>query len=664
MSAIKDFFSKAGAFLKKRGLSFLVIVVVIAAIVLLCALWIADTSTSAMYTVWLYTAQDTSYYKDYSDNPVLQYMLSKDEYDGISFSFTVPAAGTQSDAYNTLLIGRDFPTLMDSSVADPAGIMYENGYILDITDYVKEDMPNYYSMLNPEDPNYNETLYSKVVFNVDGEDRILALATVYESTPYTFTGYEYRRDWVAKYGKDPSTGEPFTIYSDDTSAWSDNVKFPSYYGMSYTMGDDSHTLSENAATKAFMESYAQAGYSCDGSEPLTISDWEWMFDIFTTAMDTLGIDYNGSTSATSDDGYCISMYYPGYTALAGGLRSSFDGSGMVWYQDEDGNVGFGGTENGTREYFKCLNTWYNNKWLDQTYNERTTDAYYTIDTAAVAAGRVGMWCGLESALDGNYDTGDYTTRPFTEGMMAEGCAYPVNDVYDYSGTGEDLYKIPAYLSNTSTIGTGFFVMEGADSVDLDPLFKFMDEFYSEEGALMHTLGLSGEQVSSGLSSTATQFYDDYNLSDGAYTVETDSSGNKTYKVNPVISNDSGGLSLAASLNKLPGYEYVSSLDYGYTDTHQQALDLWVKYKNTAMVWGSDAMNRMTASDKDFCETVNTNVDEYMIQNVKKFIKGDLNVDNSRNWSAWVSGVSNAAGSGNIDAVSEIFASYLAQYPLV
>lgn len=100
------------------------------------------------YTVWLYSAQKTEYYKEYEDNPVLEYLLDQDEWkdEGISFDFQVPA-GSAQDSYSTMITSGDFPTLMQNSVSDPAPVMYENGYILDLTDLVKEYMPNYYALI-------------------------------------------------------------------------------------------------------------------------------------------------------------------------------------------------------------------------------------------------------------------------------------------------------------------------------------------------------------------------------------------------------------------------------------------------------------------------------------------------------------------------------------
>ena len=63
----------------------------------------------------------------------------------------------------------------------------------------------------------------------------------------------YRRDWLVNYGTNPQTGEAFSGEWKD-GEWTDNVVFPS-----------------------------------GGTDPVYISDWEWMFDIFETALQMQGM---------------------------------------------------------------------------------------------------------------------------------------------------------------------------------------------------------------------------------------------------------------------------------------------------------------------------------------------------------------------------------------
>lgn len=569
------------------------------------------------YSVWLYTAQDTAYYSKYEENPVLNYLLQR-EYAGkkIELEFMVPAAGQAQNNYQTMISGGDFPTLMQSSVADPAPVMYDNGYILDITDYVKEYMPNYYNLIQT-----TPKLKEAVCFTIDGEERILSINTVSDQSQYIdFGGMCYRRDWIVKYGTDPSTGEKFSggYNSDDVDDWSDNVVFPSWYD----------------------EQKKSVGLSIDpdwdGTEPLFISDWEWMFEIFDKAMAAEGIS----------DGYSVSMYYPGYT-WAGGLCSSFGEGGIIWYADTDNNVQFGGSSESTHAYFTCLNNWYNKGWLDERFNERVGDVFYQIDPAAVRQGKVGMWCGVKGDLGGRIDMND---GGHTEGIFVAGCSYPINDVY---GTDECKYIAPRVMNiDTSVVGTGFYVMDGADKKDLAPLFTFLDTLYSKEGAELRTLGLSAEQLAE--EGTDTSFYKKYNLMDGAYSVNA----NGKYIVSDVINGDSGSLASAASLDKLPGLTLVKDVDRGYASTLEDSLKAWIRYENSGRIWGSTAMLNASTGDVDTCQKALTKVLNYMEANAYKYIKGEKSLNGS-DWDTWC----NAINKFNVDNVSKILQKYLDIYPI-
>lgn len=575
-----------------------------------------SSESTHTYTVWLYSAQKTEYYKEYEDNPVLKYLLSQDEWkdEGISFDFQVPA-GSAQDSYSTIITSQDFPTLMQNSVSDPAPVMYENGYILDLTDYVKEYMPNYYALIRE-----NEDLRQRVVFEIDGEEKILSLATLNDSTAYTYTGMVYRRDWIAKYGKNPSTGEAFTYKSGEgVDEWTDNVVFPSWY--------------DEEKKEFYLKNVDE---TWDGTEPVYISDWEWMFEIFETALDDLDIT----------DGYGTSMYYPGYT-WAGGLCSCFGEGSVVWYYASDSTVKFGGTENSTRAYLACMNNWYNEGWLDKSFNEHTGDLYYQVDNVKVRQGKVGMWQGLESDLGARLAGNDSATK----GMYVMGCAYPINDTY---GDSDCQYVIPRTMNlDSSCVSTGFFLMKGADEKDLEPLLKFIDYLYSEEGAVYRSLGLSAEEYEASPDKT---LYDEYGLQGGTYTKNEDG----TYTVSDIILNDSGGLSVAASLDKLPGLQLVKNVDKKYATDYENSLKSWIRYKDKGRIWGSVAYGNMSTADTDTVSRALNSVLDKMDQMVYDIIKSSSSIaTDNKTWAKWKSSLSKI----DLDGVSSILQSYLDKYPI-
>ncbi len=529
----------------------------------------ADTS----YTMWIYASADASYYAEYSDNPAVKYLFEKtwgQDNKKIDIEFWAPPTGTASDNYQTMIASRTYPDVLNGVLADSAPTLYEEEIILDLTDYVEQYMPNYKALLDN-----NPDVKSAAVYDVDGEERILSLTVGYEDYDYYFTGYEYRRDWIVKYGTNPQTGAAFSggyTEAENPDSWADDVVFPS-----------------------------------GGTDPIYISDWEWMFEIFEKAQADLGIT----------DSYCISMYYPGYT-YNGQLGSSFGGGNILWYKDDVGKIQFGGNTDSTRSYFQCLNTWYNNKWLDKEFNERTSDVFYSIDDVSVRQGKVGMWCGLAGQLGGRLDMGD----EWTSGICVYGCALPVNDVY-----GPDSCKNvePNSLTDASLAGVNFYITTAAKDKDLATLCSFFDYLYSEEGAIIRSVGLNEEQVAESNST----FYQDYGLDKGGYSIAEDS----RYRYDDIIVNDSASLGGAIRADQLPGIHLISSVDTGFKESYDASMKRWIQYESTAYI-GKQITGIMSKDDTTAINDIQTKILNYMEQKAPEFIKGIADPFNDQDWENW------------------------------
>lgn len=214
---------------------------------------------------WIPKAEDSRFYDEYEENPVLQYIEANYEFNGkkIDIDFYTAPPGGEQDDFNNLLGTGEYCDIMDLSMSSTtAAELYDQGILQDLTDLISEHMPNYTAFLE-EHPDIAEDIYSIV----DGEKKVLTLHSIAVERDDPFEGFCYRRDWVAKYGKNPQTGKAFTYgFKDenDPESWEDDVVFPS-----------------------------------GNTEPIYISDWEWMFDIFETAMKDQGIT----------DGYCFAPYY-------------------------------------------------------------------------------------------------------------------------------------------------------------------------------------------------------------------------------------------------------------------------------------------------------------------------------------------------------------------
>ena len=554
------------------------------------------------FTWWIYSGADSSYYMDYQENPAIQYTLQKGygpEEKQLAFEFWVPAAGTSADNYSTMIASGDMADIIDAVICEPPLTMYEQGYILDITEYVERNMPNYVALVHS-----NDTYYKNCVTIIDGEEHYLSLSNLKDTPETVFQGYMYRRDWLVKYGTNPTTGKAFTGgYTDpsDPDSWEDDVVFPS-----------------------------------GGADPIYISDWEWMFEIFAKAQKDLAIE----------DSYVMSLYYPGFT-WNGGLVSCFGGGTNVWYQDENGTVQFGGDKDHMRAYLECMNSWYEKGWLDQAFNERTSDAFYAIDSTSVRQGKVAVWNGQQSELGGRLDMND---GGLTEGIFVAGAPYPINDIY---GTDECKFVDPNCVMGGELVGGGIMISKNAEGKDLDTLCAYLDQFYAEEGAMIRYLGLNAEQVAEYEDATGDTFYSDYGLQDGAYTVE-----NGLYVKSDVLINDGGNLGTACAFQKVPGLQMESKIDNGFAETFQHSLDNWMKYPNTAFFQGSITTNSMTAEDVSAQGNIQTKVLEYMTNNAVDFIKGKKDIHSDEDWGVWCK----TLGKYNYQKVSKILQYYVDNFP--
>lgn len=556
------------------------------------------------FTWWIYSGADSSYYLDYIDNPAIQYTLQNTygpENKKLNFEFWTPPAGTSADNYSRMIASGDLADIIDAVISDPPKSMYEQGYILDITEYVERNMPNYVALVHS-----NDTYLKNCVDIIDGKEHYFALRTIQDAPETVFQGFMYRRDWLVKYGKNPKTGAAFTGgYTDpaDQDSWEDDVVFPS-----------------------------------GGSDPIYISDWEWMFEIFADAQKQLAID----------DAYVMSLYYPGFT-WSGGLISCFGGGTNTWYQDAEGKVQFGGDKDHMRAYLECMNSWYEKGWLDQAFNERTSDAFYAIDSTAIRQGKIAVWNGQQSELGGRIDAHD---GGLTEGIFVAGAPYPINDIY---GTDECKFVEPNCVMGGGLVNGGVMISKSAEGKDLDSLCAYLDQFYATEGALIRNLGLNAEQAAEYEQNTGDDFYSRYNLQDGAYTVD-----GETYVKSQTLVNDSGNLLGACAFAKAPGLTLIKNVDLGYAPSYQHSLDAWTKYPNTAFFQGSITTNAMSPEDTNACAGVHTKVLEYMTNNAVNFIKGTKDIHSDADWEAWCKTLKKY----NYQKANDIYQPYVDQYPFV
>ena len=522
-------------------------------------------------TWWISRGEDSTYYMSYDDNPAVKYLETLD-FNGkkVDLKFLVPVTGAERDNFNTLLMTEEYAKIFDMSYCtSTATELYEDDIIWDLTPYIEEYMPNYSRII--KDPEFVPYVYSPV----DGEKKILSLYNLKSEVTSNFMGLNYRRDWVAKYGTNPFTGEKFNYgYTDesDYNTYWDDVVFP------------------------------------NGTEnPIYVSDWEWMFEIFEKAMADLGIT----------DGYCISIYYKGFSEAGGNFDSAFGGGCPMWYKDQNGNAAFGGTSEELKTYLILMNSWYNKGWLDKNFADHTSDQIYAIESAKINSGKVGAFIGRRGNAGGQMDSGD----KLTEGIMIYGARPAINDVY---GSDEVKNKEPYSLYQYSRIGVNICISKKTTEDELKTILTMLDYLYSDEGSALLALGLSKEEFESIQDPT----YKKYGLEDGAYTKAINEDGSVVFERNPKLLEDNNLASAMALKRVTCGYYVpgiVPALNRSYDTCSLRNMTEWDYYLNTGYI-DKSLRAQFTSDEAAVYSKVYSNVDTYMSQNIPKFIMGVLDVN--------------------------------------
>lgn len=165
--------------------------------------------------------------------------------------------------------------------------------------------------------------------------------------------------------------------------------------------------------------------------------------------------------------------------------------------------------------------------------------------------------------------------------------------------------------------------------DLPTVLTFLDSFYTEEGGILLAMGMNAEQVSQ----TNDDFYARYGLEDGAYSVEINADGTKSYHISPVTLADTM-LGNAAALNRLSTGLWTTAVveakEEAFAPEAREAHILWDYYKNIGFP-DSQIRSRFTVEESNTYNKIYANIDTYMSSQIPQFITGKLNIDDDQAW---------------------------------
>ena len=614
----------------------------------------SDSGDADTFSWWIVTTDgDGTYYDKYEDHPGVQWLNNQywdvDNHtlgeegkgENIKFTFQTPIAGSETDNFNTMIGTGEYTDLVDLSYyTGSIAALAEDGVLMDITEYVEEYMPDYVALLD-EHPAWKSQVTTT---DADGNVHYYYLPLLNDGPRDPWDGFVYRRDWVVKYA------EPTDYVWDWDSAYVQENGHPAVTPLEAAVASGNL---EGWKANEVTEFTANPGDDPDNTytdnvifpsgtgDPLTISDWEWMFEAFDAALEERGY-------GDDSDAYCITIPYQGYFEY-GDLVSSFGGGNGYYYINDDGEVTFDATSDNFKTYLECMNTWNDKGWLDTQFETRSGDLFYMINQSGFNQGKVGMWEGMV------WDTGTKIRTTCMDDSDQQdafvmGCAFPINDMY---GTAEQMYHEPdAFYGETAGPTTGGVgITTKAEDKNLPALFTYLNWCYTRDGALFGTMGMSQEQYES--MDFDPDNYAEYGFTDGLYH-EEDRDGVTTYVTHiPQNSTLNGNAFITGRLTARlqltgTGDDLDYDIDNGESEVYQACREAYGSYDSTGNV--ISYATKLTDDENEQAGDVYTPLKDYMNQVIPRMIKNGVDSE----WDEYVKTVD----SYDTKSVCEIYQKYV------
>lgn len=593
-----------------------------------------NTGDADTFTIWMASSVNSSIYNDYGENPVIQYLEKRFD---INLEFTTPMLGKELEDFNKLIGSGSYPDVMDLTFyTDSIGLLYDDGYgaAMDLTQYIEDYMPNYSQFM---EDNPQLTQYAKI----DG--MYLTLNNYNEAIPNQWGGWMYRRDWIVDYGESQTKGTYSSVEEVEKALSSESAERTG--GFIEPVADDSY---EGGYAYADGIVFPDGILTEDGYDnPLTIRDWEWMFEIF------MQNDYCE---------YCISLPNIGYHGT-GELLSAF-GVGPLWNAYDDGTgtfseIKFGPTEDGYRRYLEKMNEWYEKGWLDPNFTSTSGDMFYAIDGESITSGVVGMWYGTTGQLGDHLAQSSSESIAALEGVDVWGARQP-REGYGARDEASGMYTDDPsvfYLDSQET-SRRWIVTDAAEGKNLEKLFTMLDWLYSEEGSIIKYYGLSLKELEE--YDIDTSLLEEYGLLEEGCWWWADEDGNRVEEGTPgakvfwnsKIKNATGDIAVATNGAYFFGLGYdARGLEYDQEPfVRSHAYDEWAVYNNNGSLTGSFT-SQFTIDEGSAYNATQETIREYLGKEVPTLIKSGVT---DANWNAFLGALRTRKCDSNTELLQSLY----------
>ena len=302
---------------------------------------------------------------------------------------------------------------------------------------------------------------------------------------------------------------------------------------------------------------------------------------------------------------------------ANGMGTNFSNS---FYQ-EDGEVIYGATADGTRKYLSWLHELNEEGLINfENMQNRETNPFSDMNAGYAADGTNG-YIFSNQPFGGNYST------MAADQYGDDKCNWwPVQDVAEEAGQ-----TIPFFEENSLVDSSGAAAISiSSQCKDVEAALRFLDYGYSYDGSVLYNFGF---QKGSGHEVETWDFNDE-----GIPTFDAE------------VMNSIATTNIASSVvatKDLAGVVFDARLAFEFGERELSCFDAWSTNKNTNNVLGSDV--QLTAEENTDASAIYSDIITYVGTSALQFINGDLDVDDDGDWEKYVSTIEGM----NLSGLTEI-----------
>ena len=477
-----------------------------------------------------------------------------EENTGVDVELKIVDKTQQTDQFNLMIASGDYTDIFGAGdYTDGLEAAYEEEIVVDLSDLLEENMPNYWTIINSD---------QKLLGEVQDGDMFLGIYAIKDQVANpSGTGAFVRMDWL----EDLDMEVPTTY--DELTAVLEAFK------------------TEKGAT-----------------EPLAL---------FNTISMQNGLLMGGfgSTAELSTNG--------------------MGGSALNGYYQVDGEVVFGATADGTRNFLIWLNELYNKGLINfDNMQARETNPFSEYNAGYASNGTNGY-------IFSNQPFGGEYGKMAASNYGDENCNWwPVQDVAEESGATIPFYEETSLIDMTS-------IAISTDCENVETALQFLDFGYSYEGSLMYNFGF---EIGSGMGD-----YETYNMVDGEPVFDE-----AALKTVAETTNVASGI---ISTKDLAGVVFEKRLSFEFGERELSCFDAWSTNKNTNNIIGS--VTTFDADESEEASAIYSDILTYVATCALQFVNGDKDVNDDAVWADYCANIENM---GIADLTEIVQAAYDRAHP--